>query len=400
MSNLEQDINKERQRYFQYVDINQGKKIFIYGAGKQASQIADFFVQNSINFDGFCVTDGKANKKIQKGKPVFDINELNLQNKNVAFIIGVRVQLNEEIISILNEHGYSNYLESSDLVRYLGEYGYNYYKNPMMEITTQIGCAVNCRYCPQDVFIKKYMKTDCADRILTLDNFKKFINKLPLNTLIEFAGFTEPFFNPQCIDMIKYAYDKGFKLSMFTTLRGVTKDILNQMIKIPFEEFVLHVPDIEGYSNIPVDGEYFEILETLVDAKKPNGDDYIDYASAQGTVLDEVKSVLANKVRIYVVLNDRAGNLSDKSLYCQKGIRGSIRCELSENIDHNVLLPDGRVLLCANDWGMKHVLGNLKYQTYNEIINGSIAVDIREKMKDENDMSILCRNCFQTIIVK
>lgn len=50
-------------------------------------------------------------------------------------------------------------------------------------------------------------------------------------------------------------------------------------------------------------------------AKKPNGNSFIDYACAQGTVEDEITELLGNDIRIYVVLNDRAGNLQDSCLY-------------------------------------------------------------------------------------
>ena len=70
---------------------------------------------------------------------------------------------------------------------------------------------------------------------------------------------------------------------------------------------------------------------------------------------------------------------------------------MGKDINHNVLLPDGRVILCSNDWGMKHVLGNLIYETYEQILNGDEANRIREAMTSEGREFVLCRNCFQAI---
>lgn len=398
--NLEIKIEREKRRYLDFAEKNREKNKYIYGAGKQAKTVAEFLKSMNIRIDGFCVTNKDDNRKIEKGIPVYQVNELNLKPDEVAFFIGVRYQLNSEIIDILKKNKYFNYLESSDLVRYLGQYGFDFYTNPMMEITTQLGCAVNCKYCPQDVFINEYIKKENAARTLSFDSYKICIDKLPPNTLIEFAGFTEPFFNRECIKMIQYAVEKGFKVNIFTTLRGVTDEIVDQLLEIQFEEFVIHVPDEEGYSVIPIDDNYKRVLRKLVNAKKLNGDYYVDYASAQGTVPKEIKEIMGDDIRIYVVLNDRAGNLKDTNLYSKKNINGKIRCELAKDINHNVMLPDGRVIICSNDWGMKHVLGNLLEQSYEDIMNGEEAQRIRKAMNDETKDVILCRNCFQALEIE
>lgn len=395
MFNLEEQIAKEKQRYLNFVESNKGKHIYIYGAGKQAVPIADFFKENNIIIDGFCVTDRTSNKKCINELPVYQVDEIPYQN--AAFVFGVRVQLNNEIEEILKGYGYTHFLPASDLIRYLGPYGYRFYTSPMIEITTKLGCAVNCKYCPQELYVKEYLKEGNPDTVLSFENFKVCIDKLPQNTFVEFAGFTEPFFNTQCMEMIKYAKEKGHFVNLFTTLRGLRLEQLDELLGIEFEEFVLHVPDQEGYAVIPVDEQYKEIVRRLSRAKKSNGNSFIDYACAQGKVTDEIVELLGNDIRIYMVLNDRAGNLQDSCLYGKRGLRGRLRCELSKDINHNVLLPDGRVILCSNDWGMKHVMGNLINQSYEQILNGKEANRIREAMNSENTSSVLCRNCFQAI---
>ena len=397
MSSLEEKIEKEKQRYLDFAKKNKAKHIYVYGAGKQAVPIADFYEKNNIKIDGFCVTDKKSNKKSINQISVYQVDEIPYKDKETAFVFGVRVQLNDEIEGILKKQGYTNFLKATDLIRYLGTYGYSFYTSPMIEITTNLGCAVNCKFCPQELYIREYLKTGNGDRVLSLENFKICIDKLPGNTFVEFAGFTEPFFNEQCVEMIQYARKKGLKVNLFTTLRGLKPEQLDKILEIEFEEFVLHVPDKEGYAVIPIDESYKEMVSRLVKAKKPNGNSFIDYASAQAEVTDEIAKLLGSDTRVYVVLNDRAGNLEDACLYGKKELRGKLRCELSMDINHNVLLPDGRVILCSNDWGIKHVMGNLIYETYEQIINGEEAQRIRKAMQSEDDPSVLCRNCFQAI---
>lgn len=106
MSNLEERIAKEKQRYLEFANLNSGNHIYIYGAGKQAVPIADFYRKNNVLIDGFCVTDRASNRKNINGMPVYQVDEL--PYADAAFVFGVRVQLNDEIEEILRENGYSN----------------------------------------------------------------------------------------------------------------------------------------------------------------------------------------------------------------------------------------------------------------------------------------------------
>ncbi len=383
-------IERDKQSYIDFARKNAGRDLYIYGAGRIAKPLLKVYQDNEIPVKGFCVSDAKDNKREETGIPVVQIDSL--IGEDIAIAFGVNVRLNKEISSYLNEKGFTNCFMATEYLRYFGKYQYDFYCNPMIEITTKMGCAVNCKYCPQDVLLKAYFKTGNEKKSLSLDDYKKCIDKLPHETLIEFAGFTEPFFNPGCLNMILYAKEKGYKVNLFTTLRGLTLQGLSVLEGIQFEEFVLHVPDKEGYSRIPMTNEYFMMLDRLRDMKKPGGECFIDYACSQGTVPEAVREHLGNQVRYYVALTDRAGNIDDPTLYGKRNIRGCIRCELSRRLNHNILMPDGRIVLCSSDFGMKHVLGNLLESDYEEIMNGPISLELEKKMKESNS-NILCRNC-------
>lgn len=396
MLSLDEKIEIEKKKYLDFVKQNQDKYIYIYGAGKQAVPIANFLKENGTKIEGFCVTDKSSNRSIIDDIPVCQIDEIGYRPEEVAFIFGTRVQLNLEIETIVKRYGFRLFLPATELVRYFGNYGYDFFRSPMMEITTRLGCSVNCKYCPQQLFIKKYTQKEKYITELTIENFKVCIDRLPKDTYVEFAGFTEPFLNPNCMEMVSYAVKNGYRVNMFTTLMGLCYEQLEELLLLKFEEFVLHVPDEEGYSTIPITEEYKTMLKKLVSAKKENGNSFVDYACAQGNIPKEIRDILGTDVRSYIVLNDRAGNLSHDCLYKRRNITGNIRCELASDINHNVLLPDGRVVLCSNDWGMEHVLGNLIEQSYEQIMNGEEAKNIRKAMMS-NNAKVLCRNCFQAI---
>lgn len=65
-------------------------------------------------------------------------------------------------------------------------------------------------------------------------------------------------------------------------------------------------------------------------------------------------------------------------------------------MNHSILLPDGSVVLCCMDFGMKHVLGNLAKQSYEELFTGKEMQKIKEAMKDDR-LDIICRRCSSAI---
>ncbi len=395
MENFEEKLIQDKKRYLDFFRENKDRidNVFVYGAGRMAKPLALFLKENHISINAFCVSDSTLNRKEEYGIPIVQIDKLCVNKERTVFVLGVNPRLNAEIINILGGYGYGNLIPSTEYIRYYGKYHYDFYRNPMLEITTKVGCAINCKFCPQDSFLKNYFQTGNEESIMSFETFQTCIDKTPENILIEFAGFTEPFLNEACLEMLEYANKSGRKINLFTTLVGMKKEMLSAVTDIEYGEFVLHVPDVEEYAQIPVTEEYLELLDLVVKAKKPSGEPLVDYACSQGEVPGLIKEHLGDDIRIFVSLLDRAGNLEDECLYRKRGIKGRICCDVSETINHNVLLPDGRVVICAQDYGMQHVLGNLLEESYDEIVNGDIAQNIISRMSCPDDTGILCRNC-------
>ena len=67
---------------------------------------------------------------------------------------------------------------------------------PHMEITTVIGCRVQCTFCPQTLLMNKYEEKANINKItwgepviMGFDTFRTCIDKLPKDTEIDFSGF-------------------------------------------------------------------------------------------------------------------------------------------------------------------------------------------------------------------
>lgn len=266
---------------------------------------------------------------------------------------------------------------------------------PNLEITTRIGCNVNCRFCPQSLLMDVYFKENKdRDKLMSLETFSKCLEKLPINYRVVFSGFSEPLLNPDCIEMIKLACQSGRQVDLYTTLVGATGDVIDQICDIPFRSVILHVADQYGYARIPVSDQYYKNVEKLINTRKKDGARLIDKCSSQAEPDPRIAEICSGKYDILTICHDRAGNLTGSGLFKAEYLTGPIRCVMGSKPRRSVLLPDGTLVLCCMDFGTKHVLGNLLENSYDEIMNGQEMQKVEQEMEESrNGESVLCRRC-------
>ncbi len=246
-----------------------------------------------------------------------------------------------------------------------------------LEITTHIGCPVNCKDCPQKLLRSQYS----GKLMMDFNEYKKAIDKVPQNVRIDFSGMCEPFVNPYCADMILYAADQGHPLALYTTLQGATEADYEKIKDIKFEVITIHIPDKNNRSTFNITQEYLNLLS------KWNCSAY----SCHGELNDIIIPYLLPNKGLITFMHDRAGNVEEQH-HQLISVNYPIYCINCGNLlDHNVLLPDGTVIMCCMDYGMTEVFGNLFDQTYDEILNSKNAIEARQKMINKQDC--LCRRC-------
>jgi hypothetical protein len=253
------------------------------------------------------------------------------------------------------------------------------YPAPTLEITTIIpekGCVVDCVFCPQRTLEEVYKGT----RILTLEAFKTMVDKVPTDVRITFAGFTEPWMNKYCTEMVVYAHEQGHPVSVFTTGVGVSIEDMEAIVDIPFAGnpnggFVLHLPDAEMLARHPITPGYLKTLEWIRDNK---------HRIQNFSVMSMGKELHPSVRHIFdwapsYDMWSRAGNLIRESVAKPQLITlrdrwnaithtGPKTCGCVEGLYHNVLLPNGDVSLCCMDYGLEHIIGNLNTQSYEDVI--------------------------------
>ena len=250
-------------------------------------------------------------------------------------------------------------------------------QDPILEITTNIlpkGCIINCVFCPQRTLVNSYN----GNAIMTFINFKKIIDKIPKEIGIIFAGFSEPWLNKQCTDMVLYAHNNGHKISIFTTAIGMTLEDVNMIKDIPFaygtdRGFTLHLPDNEFYAKHPITPKYIEVLNYIKEVSHQISNFRV---ISMGTVTNDVKDIfpIVYTSKMY----SRAGNLEKEILFKPELLKlqytstyngeSNIACNSLEGTHHTVLLPNGDVTICCQDYELKHIVGNLYNQEYDDII--------------------------------
>jgi hypothetical protein len=234
-----------------------------------------------------------------------------------------------------------------------------------LDITTVCGCPNDCYYCPQDAFKAAYH----GKPRLSLEDFNTVISALPKDLLISFSGFSEPFLNSDCMNMIESTVSHGLKVSINTTFIGMHEDDVRRLSKLPISYFCAHLPDNKGNAKIQVTEEYKDVLVLALQSLR------IDSFSVMN---DNFASVD----------NERAGLLKHAP---RRNVRGMFNCGLLE-YPHLVLLPNCDVALCCQDFGLRHVLGNLLTSSYDEILSSPAFRSIRAN-RHRMSGDILCRRC-------
>lgn len=254
---------------------------------------------------------------------------------------------------------------------------WKYSISPTLEFTTIIpekGCVVDCVFCPQRTLIQNYT----GERRLSLDNFKRAVDKLPKEIRVTFAGFTEPWLNSDCTDMLLYAHEKGHPISVFTTLVGVSVEDIQRIKHVPFAGnpnggFVVHLPDQERRAKHPINKKFIETIEYVAQVQHEIQNFTV---MTMGTVHEAVRHAFP-QAPTYSMWS-RAGNLIGERLlkpelneqdflYVNHGDK-HMTCGCDERLYHNIMLPNGDVSLCCMDYGLEEITGNLFEQDYNDVI--------------------------------
>ena len=273
-----------------------------------------------------------------------------------------------------------------------------------------------CEYCPQTKLIRRYMnnvhmktmnkyfeeagdtiqrafmhrylsKDKNRETMMSVETFKKCLSTVDKSVDIHFSGYVEAFENPDAIEMVEHAYEKGHKVGINTTLMFTSKEIIDRLVKIGrFKHFHVHTPSATYFETIgrigkttflrndprdenkkgkEISEKYFDLLDYMIDNARSVGAHFHTHSAPGKALHPEIDERFGDRIRAVGYknrgLNTRAGNIGKltgealwKNNWCNR-------------IIHNVLLPDGGVQLCCQDYGLEEPIGNLLHMPYHQL---------------------------------
>ncbi len=251
----------------------------------------------------------------------------------------------------------------------------------IIEVSTVVGCQLSCPYCPQKIHVQNYAQNSSEFK-MSLETFKACLETAPLDVEMQFVGMAEPWLNENCTDMLLYTHKRGHSVAVFTTCVGMTLEDVERIQHVPMRIFCIHLPDDAGQMHMTVDQNYIEVVKACM-AKIPTttlmcvGRLHRAVEAGIGKMVgDGTKSLIS-----------RAGNLQQRAIPRKSGKLKRLPC-----MDHNVLLPNGDVVLCCMDYSLKEKLGSLLETPYEKLFEGEGFQRILRGLEDDS-IDIICRNC-------
>ena len=244
-----------------------------------------------------------------------------------------------------------------------------------LEVTTILGCPVDCSYCPQDQLKKS---GNGLKKRLSLQDFYNALNNIDMKVGIAWTGYSEPCLTPDLPEMCDAVRSRGLSQVISTTLTGSPRSVDFVMRESCFASFTIHAPDKSGLMRgLKPNADYIKRFSTCLDQMfRSNQMDKVRIITFGDHFYPElepyIKDAMINKglksthLKLRDTVSTRAGGLDTEDLvkqglnvktYSERG-RGTYFCE-KRKMNQPVLLPDGNLSICSFDYGLRSVYGNL-----------------------------------------
>lgn len=289
--------------------------------------------------------------------------------------------------------------------------------SPMtISIEPTTACNLRCPECPSGL---RAFTRETGN--LKSDFFRKAIDELYKDLIYLIFYFQgEPYINPNFLDMVKYAHDKGIYTITSTNGHFLNDENARKTIESGLDRMIISVDGTtqEVYENYRKQGKLEVVLQgarNMVKWKKklnsttphlifqflvvkPNEHQIPEiYRLAQEIGIDEVKLKTA-QVYDYENGNPLIPTIDKYSRYTQQE-NGTYRVK-NELLDHCwklwhacVISWDGLVLPCCFDKDADHRLGDMKTDSFKDIWHGEAYQSFRRMLLGGRDKIDICTNC-------
>jgi len=284
-------------------------------------------------------------------------------------------------------------------------------------------CNLRCPECPSG--LRAFTR---PTGMLEQNFFKSTIDEIHkelLYLIFYFQG--EPYLNPDFLDMVKYASDKGIYTATSTNAHYMTDENARKTVESGLDRLIISLDGTtqETYKQYRVGGDIEKVLagarnivkwKKELNSNKPfvffqflvvkHNEHQIEDVKrlAKEIGVDEVRFKTA---QVYDYENDPNNLIPTIEKYSryQKNKDGSFksknklanRCWKMQHA--NVITWDGLVVPCCFDKDATHQLGNLKNQSFKEIWHNQNYQQFREELMKSRKNIDICANCSEGVSV-
>ena len=206
----------------------------------------------------------------------------------------------------------------------------------LLEVAVRVGCPGNCiKYCPQEIMLNAYANKQ--PRYMRLSDFKRILSTVPRHVYLDFAGLTEPFSNPEFLDMAEYANKEGFQYGVKTTFLGASADDVKRLSTLSPCCVFVHMPDFVHLNFKPTQ----------------------QYVDAWFACLKYIRNAQ------YMTMNNLfATNSREVTARGQARTRSGFGQCYRRDHPQMLVFPNGETVICCIDIKMENVVGNLLVNSY------------------------------------
>ena len=285
-----------------------------------------------------------------------------------------------------------------------------------MAIEPTTSCNLRCPECPSG--LRQFTR---PIGMLEPTFFKKTIDEVCDELIyLTFYFQGEPYLNPNFLDMVKYASDKGIYTSTSTNAHYLTEEQARKTVESKLDRLIISIDGTtqDTYEQYRIGGQLQKVIEgtkNIIEAKKvlksntphvvfqflvvkPNehqleyvkklahklGVDEVVFKTAQVYDFENGNPLIPENIKYSRYKKNNDGTYSIKNKLLNQCWRMWSSC---------VVTWDGIVVPCCFDKDAKHQLGDLKNQNFKKLWKSVIYQNFRKSILKSRKEIDICKNC-------
>ena len=285
-----------------------------------------------------------------------------------------------------------------------------------MAIEPTTSCNLRCPECPSG--LRQFTR---PIGMLEPTFFKKTIDEVYKELIyLTFYFQGEPYLNPNFLEMVKYASDKGIYTSTSTNAHYLNKDQAKKTVESKLDRLIISIDGTtqETYEQYRIGGQLQKVIDgtkNIIEAKKelksntphiifqflvakPNehqledvkkladklGVDKVVFKTAQVYDFENGNPLIPENIKYSRYKKNADGTYSIKNKLLNQCWRMWSSC---------VVTWDGVVVPCCFDKDAKHQLGDLKTQSFHELWESNKYQNFRRSVLKSRQEIDICKNC-------